>query len=379
MRTKNEVSSSVNLTISPDTPQTTSVPPTLTFKKPKLDRKDQTDDNKGGWEAQFMQLRKSTFEKVASFQGGSDVDLLSLAPGSDKGGNHEVIAVDLAVNREPLLCCLTERAFCVYEVPELFSSKNNVPKTSSAVADPNRVTLSSLSTVPRVYKKKESLTSWWNQSDSDLFGDVPATRIPQRVEDENSLHASGRSLDRGLAHVDLELPIVENIANLVVAEKNTTLSQDERDTIPTTTINEVGVETKAVIDLSKAKRCPCPPLCGIAFGRAGKVVAFNNGPVKKMWTWYQTSPTDIRSYSASVETLVLKENEVAPATLDSVDNKEQKAEDYAKSETPRTLFDLIEMTSAGEFNYLMYQACLQQQPFSPLLFRSQDCTVGDGQ
>jgi hypothetical protein len=381
IRSKKDLSPSLTTTLSPDTPQTSSVPTTLTPNQPKRDQRYPTDREKGGWEAQIMQLRNGTAEKIASFRGGgSDEDALCLAPGSGKH-DSDIIAMDLAhkPGGEILLCCLTKSVLSVYGIPELARSNAN-----ELSADANTVTLTSgASTVARVYKNKES-ASWWNQSEEDVFGDVPMSRTMSRVEDETSLHASALGLERGLTPFDMEtsLPIVENITNLIAAEKSPTISRDGGDgmTVPTA-VNEV--ETGFVVDLNKAKRCPCPPLCGVAFGKAGTLVAFNNGPVKKMWSWYRNSPTGLKLTHSNTERIVYKNNEVTPSTLDSAKTNEQKTadEDHSKSDTPRTLFDVIEMTSSGMSNWFFHfiiNFVRKMQSFSFALICSKNCSVGNG-
>eukprot|EP00804_Cyclotella_cryptica_P005852 CCRYP_000144-RC/>CCRYP_000144-RC protein AED:0.03 eAED:0.03 QI:422/1/1/1/0.83/0.71/7/1324/1175 len=357
IRCKKDLSPSLTMAFSPDTPQTSSAPHPPTPNQPKRDQIS-PDRKKGGWEAQIMQLRNGTADHIVSFRGGgSDEDALCLAPGSGKKDMSDIIAVDLAhkPGGELLLCCLTKNPtecfLSVYGIPELARPNNsNELNTSSAVVDANKVTITSGATeVARVYKNKDS-ASWWNQSEEDVFGtEVPLSRTLSRVEDDTSLHASARGLERGLTQFDMEtpLPVVENITNLIASEKSPTLSRDGGDGMAVSTaINEI--ETSVHIDFNKAKRSPCPPLCGVAFGKAGALVAFNNGPVKKMWSWYRNAP--IKPNHSYTEPTVFKNHEVTPKNLDAVETNEQKTanEGHSESDIPRTLFDLIEMTSAAK-------------------------------
>lgn len=330
MRIKKPLVSSLDMTTSPDTPSP-SVQPPLTVDP---SRSDWQSSNKGGWEAQVMLLKNDSMEDIASIEGGGkDEDALLLAPGSNNiEAESKIIAAELAhSSKELLLCTLTESSFRVYGLPEIninTAQSSNVNTSQSSIEhEAEKIASSSL----RVFKKPKP-ASWWNQSEEDVFGDLPSTR---RVEDITT-SSSEVNIERGLSS---PLPVVENITNLLAPEKNASI--DEGDMSVSANINES--DANVVIDLNKAKRCPCPPLCGMAFGRAGTLVTFNNGPVGKMWSWYRESPTGLPNQSLNEKPVIY--SEVTSITIDTVEKSERNTEE--NSHQPRTLYDLIEMKSAA--------------------------------
>ena len=289
---------------------------------------------KKGWEAQLIRLQKNTMETIASINGGGiDEDALCIAPCKNNTDISGIIAVELAhTSNEILLCSLTETSFKVYRLPE-FDLNFKKPTAGLDVINPESTCVPLRSPLARVFKKSES-ASWWNQSEEDVFGDVPSNQILVRVEDKTSLHAPGRNLDR-----DLSSPVVENIL------KNTSIEEVDPLSIQPT-INESNANV--VIDLNRAKHCPCPPLCGISLGKGGKLVVFNNGPVKKLWASY-LSDSPIESQKYNDKPVVF--NDVTPTMLNMVEKSEKKTPaDHGdvESQIPRTLFDLIEMQSVAK-------------------------------
>ena len=95
-----------------------------------------------------------------------------------------------------------------------------------------------------------------------------------------------------------------------------------------------------LVPKEKAKKMPCPKLCGASFGPRGELIVFHNGPVKRMWSWSQNfaAPQSARFNP----TLKL----VAEDSGDEVD-KDWMHFDEIKYDTerkfPRNLFELIHM------------------------------------
>lgn len=338
-RAKRRLASSI--ASSPDTPLAPSIPPNLTVNNHRKDQENSKDDTKQGWETQLMRIKGGVVEKIADIRGGGrDEDVLCIAPGNNNAGDSsQIVAVELAhASNEMFMCSLTENVFRVYRLPEL-NIKANVSLAGSSAKKEATSTVKILNSVPSVYKKQES-ASWWNQSEEDVFGDLQSTQTLHRFEGESSLRAStGRNINRS------PLPIVENITDLI-AEKSSAAVEDE---ILLTTANE-GPEANPVIDLNKARRCPCPPLCGVSFGRAGELVAFNNGPVKKMFRDFELmkrSSGNKPNQPYNEKPIVF--NEITTSTVDLVENEKKSEEEMEfESGTPRSLFDLIEMQSAAK-------------------------------
>lgn len=317
----------IDITVSPDT-----LPPMLAIDRQNVHQR--KIDTEKGWEVQLLRLHHETIEQITSIKGGgNEEDALSLAPGSSSNDASSIVSVHLAhSSKEMLLCTLTQTSFRVYGMPELAIKS----KQSSTESDSKQVVTSMNANVPSsvasVYKRTEP-SYWWNQSEEDVFGELTPTQ-----------HAEDRTLRRG-DNVDRRLspslPIVENIANLIPADK-IIAAEDEDISIPPP-INEV--DNSVAIDLSKAKLCPCPPLCGVAFGRSGTLLEFNNGPVKKLWESYLKS--DLQSNQLHNEKPPVL-SEVCYTSIDVTEKIENKtAEDGHSKTTPRTLFDLIEMQSSA--------------------------------
>jgi len=331
-RNENSPMRVLDIALSPDTP-TPSLPPMLVNDGQSVHH--YKSDSKMGWEVQLLRIHHDTIENIASMEGGGNgEDALSLAPGSSSNDISSIVSVDLAhSSKELLLCTLTQKSFRVYGLPEL-AIKSKQPSIDS---DAKQVVTSTNANVPSsvasVYKRTEP-TCWWNQSEEDVFGELTPTQ-----------HAKDRSLRRG-DNVDRRLspslPIVENITNLIAADKNIIDPEDEEVSIPPP-INEA--DSSVAIDLSKAKLCPCPPLCGVAFGRSGTLLEFNNGPVKKLWESYLKSdlqPNQLYNEKPAVL------NEVSYTSIDVTEKIEKKTAEDGHSTTPRTLFDLIEMQSSAK-------------------------------
>ena len=329
MRIKKALVPSLEMTTSPETPLSPLVQPPVPADHSVVDWQG---SSKGGWEAQVMQLSDDSMKEIASIEGGGkDDDALLLAPGSTNNeAESKIIAVELAhSSKELLLCTLTKSSFRVYGLPGINintvqSSQINL-NPSTVELEANKMTSSGL----RVFKKPKP-ASWWNQSEEDVFGDLPSTR---RVEDITS--SSGGNVETRLSS---PLPVVENITNLIAPEKNASLDDGEMSLSPNIDEPDVNV----VIDLDKAKLCPCPPLCGVAFGRAGTLVTFCNGPVRKMWSWYRESSTGLNQ-SYNEKPVVY--SEVVTTTINLAEKSESNTD--GNSHQPRTLYDLIEMKSAA--------------------------------
>jgi hypothetical protein len=330
LRTKRQLAPS--LTSTPDATLTSSIPPTPVHEM-TTQKQESKAEIKNGWDAQLMRLQNNKMEQIALIGGGGrEEDALCLAPGhNDTEIKHRVVAVDLAHSyKGMMLCILTENALKVYELPEL---KIRSTTSLTELDAKKEVTPFNIpSSVPRVYKQQLESASWWNQSEEDVFGDAQSTR---NEKDESLLRASGRRMAS-------PLPISENIANLIAPEKDLATGEDL-----TMTPAMIESEANIAIDLDRARRCPCPPLCGVAF-QGGKLVAFNNGQVKKMFSWYRESP-GIKAHQSYCEGPVVF-SEVTTTTINIAENSERKSTEDVQSEsgTPRTLFDLIEMQSAAK-------------------------------
>ncbi|KAL9180041.1 hypothetical protein ACHAXT_008011 [Thalassiosira profunda] len=303
-------------------------------------------------------------QKVVSFRGGgAEEDALSFAPG--RGDVSGVIAVDLALERladtpasgqkeELSVCTLTEAGrLTVYGVPE---AANLLVREKAPEAAPKKPTEFSLdssihrSAASRVYRQGSDhhSSTWWNKTEEEeLFGDNAEHASPKKSPTlgDASQFETASAATRGVLRVADNLTekssapaLIPDDAELAAGESGTDAAADavnvQNDNLP--------------IDPAKAARVPCPPLCGVAFSAVGGIVTFNNGPVKRMWKYYQTmesaSPAGPRRNTVSFGT-----SEGSGVLVDTEGDEEedraqsQSSNDQAKKTLPRSLNDLLEM------------------------------------
>jgi len=130
-------------------------------------------------------------------------------------------------------------------------------------------------------------------------------------------------------------------------------------------------DEEPTVDLSKAKRVPCPRLCGATFGiGGGGMIAFQNGNVKEMWSWFRTEvqsrPTtrmvvDTKEDRWAVNKLRFLFDRGEDAGNDDVDDDACPPEESRvlastsggsssgmEREFPKTMYDLMKMNDAAK-------------------------------
>jgi hypothetical protein len=261
---------------------------------------------------------------------GVEEDALSF--GRIGGDFSDVMAVDLAngVNsseEELAVCVLTEAGrLTIYGVPEI-----SKPTPSPARVENEN---SSHPAVSRVFRQSTDHrgNEWWDKNKEVMFGEELNT---VKVSSNKSL--APQSTDKTLEHA---------FVSLIISDGN-------KDSI-------VEPIRDVVINPDVASRCPCPPVCGISFSGVGTITTFNNGPVKRMWSLYQSSRRKSTPTSHNMSQIVflpqLKTKEVDAISDDDDDDdaptytkRAGQQQTYEKVELlPKTLLDLMEMNRRNQ-------------------------------
>ena len=324
--------------------------------------------------------------RVATFcGGGAEEDALMFAPGS-VGDGSDVIAVDLTLGAtatdrhsnghststekgiELSLCVLTEAGrLTVYGVPEA----SELQETATKATEPHTEQGRAVDTAgdPAAYRNQQTInmsaevggngggagaSPWFNKNveEEDLFGEQTTLTQDSPKKPPAVIQALVSSTNpMASPQFDME--------EITAADSKTANSSLILDANLTTSISEGEVDTgtpgdvqnnNLPIDPAVAARVICPPLCGVAFSGVGTLVAFSNGPVKQMWSYYQSN----EALSSSNGNLLSnpggfpfcpknKGNDVLLELEEedtSIHNQDSTVENQ---KLPRSLADLIEM------------------------------------
>lgn len=294
-------------------------------------------------------------KRIATFQGGGvEEDSLNFAPG--RGDASNVIAVDLAVgtlldnvnvnnvtSEELSVCVLTEAGrLTVYGVPEASELVEEMPVETSPSKRDRADIESNVMPNPRVYRQgtDHHASQWWDRNEEDdLFG-----------EQETTLHDSPKksSTMEGMRSALVEDPkpmpphmpaIADEAAPSVIPDT------DSMEVIESQHVETNDVQSNAPIDPTMAARVPCPPLCGVAFSGVGGIVTFNNGPVKRMWSYYQSN--ELMSPTGTSNQSHMKEGGINVISSDGDEEEDSSIRnedlDEKSRNLPRTLADLVDM------------------------------------
>jgi hypothetical protein len=329
----------------------------------------------GGWEAELWRIDteapaatetiKSTVEEsinaqkiVAFLGGGVEEDALSFAPGRRRDAST-VIAADLVLGSsanheidELSLCVLTDAGqLTVYGVIE--ASTTAQVDSSPKIQGHSDIKLPMAQTPASVYCKATANPSasieWWeNNEEEDLFSDTGmALNRPMKnpIVDDSSQN-DVMSDDIGLFATS------SSIMNDVGLDPSMKTAAEIREDDPTTAIGDLQHKP---IDPNVASRVPCPPLCGVAFSGVGSLVMFNNGPVKRLWSYYQSNksiPKPSKSHNDSktgnniVSSVEYCKDDFL--THDQHSAGHQTGCDERFSDFPKTLIELIDMNLRGQ-------------------------------
>ncbi|KAL7466238.1 hypothetical protein ACHAXS_006526 [Conticribra weissflogii] len=356
--------------------------------------------------------------KVAEFRGGGpEEDALCIAPGRRGEDAEKVTAVDLCIGSsfgqlkaqgnkfssgrmqhtevtssdglvpELSLCCLMKNRFALYGIPEasvIAEPESNHPRhhrsKPTAEMEAKQAALvnafSSHSSATKIYRQGYHLhrtSSWWNDSEDNVFGEDEPSR-PSPIKRSQT----GETEERGDTQfeIDLSSPNIFEGDDSAVGMPGTTeitenlgdkpdMEREETDggvLVTNSSVDSAGeVQNISIqnipIDPKKAAKVICPPLCGAIFspGGVGGLVKFGNGPVKRMWSWYQsnqnTSP--ISPYSRTLREKILGDDGFEETDDASDEKKMNTSKEGTRGDNqkfPRTMFDLIEMSASAKIH-----------------------------
>ena len=306
-------------------------------------------------------------QKIASFCGGGvEEDTLSFAPG--RGDVSDVIAVDLALGKpvengkeELSLCVLTKAGrFTAYGVPEATELLAHGNDTETAPNKRGRVDMESNMTRPassRVYRQDHHASPWWNKNEEeDLFGDDTEQTGPKKAA------------RKVVGSEGMPETIAEKVSPpSIIRDVDLASSIDGVDGGNLGDMSATGnvQNNNLPVDRERAARVLSPPLCGVAFSGIGELVTFNNGPVKRMWSYYQTntnetlSPSRPSLSSFSFKPHLKKGSSVTLISTATSDEEDSAAHDHESTgqkmmqsseiqSLPRTLADLIDMNQISQ-------------------------------
>ena len=121
---------------------------------------------------------------------------------------------------------------------------------------------------------------------------------------------------------------------------------------------DITLQSSEVMDRINKERVPCPRLCGGSFSSGiGGIVCFQNGEVRKMWSWYEQSDPKRRIQASGYKGRRSSSEFISSPDLTSKDkaNREDTTSVFltntseqdgppSRQECPRTFQDLEDMT-----------------------------------
>jgi hypothetical protein len=149
--------------------------------------------------------------------------------------------------------------------------------------------------------------------------------MPFDMDDPYALNIQKGGVGISVAHI-------QNLNDIGASPLPVTLSREEE----ASQLHEKrDLQKMLTID---TERIPCPRLCGATFGKgSGSLSIFHNGEAKKMWNWFcQTDPSSRHSGTSN-----------DPFFIAGRESSSRGKGSFLK-ETPRTLQDLLAMTSAAK-------------------------------
>jgi len=142
-----------------------------------------------------------------------------------------------------------------------------------------------------------------------------------------------------------------------VASPPIVLLTNEEDAI------EMGFQRQNITGRIDKENVPCPRLCAASFSPGiGGIVCFNNGEVRKMWSWYEQSDPRRRAQlsagkgpSKSTQRSNATDSNARDSGADESDpsifnSRPQELLSSRRQECPRTLQDLEDMTDHARFS-----------------------------
>jgi len=236
------------------------------------------------------------------------------------------------------------------EIDGLFGKKNN--------CDPNLVTSDENQQVHK--SQGQSDTNLENENaGQDIIGEnllqeESFLRQQQEQHDPFPFHFSrggavveGGSLQFNLDHnfhKDSELSVSTPVR---LAQVNSD-EREENDNMLDSVKKEENREP-TTIDRLKASNVPCPRLCGASFGITGGIIAFKNGEVRKMWSWFRSEMQAQKGESWTAIKLNMRLEGNGDVNNNACPSELSKSFEMEKTrEFPRNMLFLGEMNEAAK-------------------------------
>jgi len=282
-------------------------------------------------------------------------------------GSIENEMKEIEAGMELLLCCLTDTGvLTTTSIPEALPANNSTDDKNRDSSPQRSLTRdniirtafgSSASNQARVFpetKEGDSLldvASIWGSLAGPTRSDLAVSRVDgNKIEQlrsssplksaapmEDSLRNNGRRGEGGFLPFDMDVPVPVAYTPL------SAIINTSEDGAETTVRN-----SRSIIESIDTERVPCPRLCGAVFGSGGLVI-FRNGEVKKMWNWYQKTDKIRLSSIPGGQVDVISSSDPQALITSSKDSTDLvKRYQIASSSGPRTLKELIDMTTAAK-------------------------------
>jgi len=117
---------------------------------------------------------------------------------------------------------------------------------------------------------------------------------------------------------------------------------------------EIGLQRRSMTEQIDKDKVPCPRLCGGSFSPGiGGIVCFNNGEVRRMWSWYEQSDPSRKVHAPAAKgrpTSSQQNNATVQEDSSVFSSTKEEISPSLRQECPRTLKDLEDMTDHARFS-----------------------------
>lgn len=237
-------------------------------------------------------------------------------------------------------------------LPEMNDTTHNRLFSFQGTSDGNRVAAFSLSPPKKWFPAQwegavaDAASMWAKPFSETAYGtsnekgsavdlkELTSGSIGSSMHRNTSLLPTSTILDEGVMPFNMDVPVAYSMANAGIiatvgmnemVSPNAGSSADEKDQL-----DRDVIDAAIIMDSIETDRMPCPRLCGATFSSGvGGLAVFQNGNVKKMWHWWESSDL---TRLASVPGLI-GEGSVPNSPI---------------SNCPRTLNDLTKMICAAK-------------------------------
>ena len=321
---------------------------------------DNMEEGTTGWHAQLWKLKPSEgggdsyFDNTVSFEGDLSAFSRQLPTFGDNLHQGVLCASEMAISSSEsprgsvsdeeetrlclLLCSLTDTGYITtHAIPEAITAQGSDKYNEGAsLAVSGRGSKSQARIFPPEKDRpvKDAAHAW------NLPNDTMRKKLGNRSENRDL--NQGTPTDGPQMPFDMDAPAAYSLAGVpevpvgVVGGLPATRVPDEEEESTGRTKNN-AIDAAFLMERIETDRIPCPRLCGATFGPGlGGLAVFNNGDVRKTWTWWEKSdPARPFQSSTTGPGLNLQDGLSVKATATTRD-------------CPRTLQDLLNMAKAAK-------------------------------